>query len=40
VLDGVAVPNAEKLFSLFEPHTELLIRGKASEKKDGSKTKK
>jgi len=28
VLAGEKVPNAEKLFSLFEPHTELLIRGK------------
>lgn len=31
VLQGEAVPNAEKLFSLFEPHTELLIRGKAGK---------
>jgi IS5 family transposase len=30
VLEGEQVPNDEKLFSLFEPHTELLIRGKAS----------
>ena len=29
VLQGETVPNREKLFSLFEPHTELLIRGKA-----------
>jgi IS5 family transposase len=29
VLQGEAVPNEEKLFSLFEPHTELLQRGKA-----------
>ena len=29
VLQGESVPNAEKLFSIFEPHTELLIRGKA-----------
>jgi IS5 family transposase len=27
---GEAVPNHEKLFSLFEPHTELLKRGKAA----------
>jgi IS5 family transposase len=25
------VPNAEKIFSIFEPHTELLIRGKAGK---------
>jgi len=31
VLDGEVVPNADKLFSLFEPHTELLIRGKAGK---------
>jgi IS5 family transposase len=31
VLDGEVVPNTEKLFSLFEPHTELLIRGKAGK---------
>ena len=31
VLDGESVPNGEKLFSLFEPHTELLIRGKAGK---------
>ncbi len=31
VLDGEAVPNLEKLFSLFEPHTELLKRGKAGK---------
>ena len=30
VLDGEKVPNEEKLFSIFEPHTELLIRGKQS----------
>jgi IS5 family transposase len=29
VLEGERVPNEEKLFSLFEPHTELLKRGKA-----------
>jgi IS5 family transposase len=29
VLDGESVPNDQKLFSLFEPHTELLKRGKA-----------
>lgn len=29
VLLGEKVPNDEKVFSLFEPHTELLIRGKA-----------
>ena len=32
VLEEQEVPNAEKLFSLFEPHTELLIRGKAGKK--------
>jgi len=28
---GERVPNREKLFSIFEPHTELLIRGKAGK---------
>jgi transposase, IS5 family len=28
VLLGKAVPNAEKIFSMFEPHTELIKRGK------------
>ena len=31
VLDGESVLNEEKLFSLFEPHTELLKRGKAGK---------
>lgn len=31
VLAGEAVPNTEKVLSLFEPHTELLIRGKADK---------
>ena len=31
VLRGERVPNDEKLFSLFEPHTELLVRGKAGK---------
>ena len=31
VLQGESVPNNEKLFSLFEPHTELLKRGKAGK---------
>ena len=31
VLDGESVPNDEKLFSIFEPHTELLKRGKADK---------
>ena len=31
VLDGEQVPHAEKLFSIFEPHTELLKRGKARQ---------
>jgi IS5 family transposase len=31
VLRGESVPNDEKLFSLFEPHTELLKRGKAGK---------
>jgi IS5 family transposase len=31
VLEGEAVPNEEKLFSVFEPHTELLKRGKAGK---------
>jgi IS5 family transposase len=29
VLQGEMVPNSEKVFSIFEPHTELLKRGKA-----------
>jgi len=31
VLGGEQVPNEEKLFSIFEPHTELLMRGKAAK---------
>jgi len=31
VILGESVPNEEKLFSVFEPHTELLIRGKAGK---------
>lgn len=31
VLDGEHVPNDEKLFSIFESHTELLKRGKAAK---------
>jgi IS5 family transposase len=31
VLDGEKVPNGEKLFSIFEPHTELIKRGKAGK---------
>lgn len=31
VLDGESVPNEEKIFSIFEPHTELLKRGKADK---------
>jgi IS5 family transposase len=31
VLRGETVPNDEKLFSVFEPHTELLKRGKAGK---------
>jgi IS5 family transposase len=31
VLQGERVPNDEKLFSIFEPHTELLKRGKAGK---------
>jgi IS5 family transposase len=31
VLDEQEVPNAEKIFSIFEPHTELLMRGKAGK---------
>jgi IS5 family transposase len=31
VLDGQSVPNQEKIFSIFEPHTELLKRGKAAK---------
>lgn len=30
-LQGESVPNDEKLFSIFEEHTELLIRGKAGK---------
>ena len=32
VLDGEQVPNGEKLFSIFEEHTELLKRGKVAKK--------
>jgi hypothetical protein len=31
VLEGQKVPNREKLFSIFEPHTQLYKRGKANE---------
>lgn len=31
VLEGEKVPNAEKLFSMFEPHTQLYRRGKAGQ---------
>ena len=31
VLEGENVPNEEKLFSIFEPHTQLYKRGKAGE---------
>ena len=31
VLEGERVPNDDKLFSIFEPHTELLKRGKAGK---------
>jgi IS5 family transposase len=31
VLDGDTVPNEEKLFSIFEPHTDLIKRGKAQK---------
>lgn len=31
ILDGETVPNDEKIFSIFEPHTELLKRGKAAK---------
>jgi hypothetical protein len=31
VLEGQTVPNGEKLFSVFEPHTQLYKRGKAAE---------
>ena len=31
VIEGRQVPNHQKLFSIFEPHTELLIRGKAGK---------
>jgi IS5 family transposase len=31
VINGEVVPNEEKIFSIFEPHTELLIRGKAGK---------
>ncbi len=31
VMDGEQVPNDEKLFSIHEPHTELLKRGKAGK---------
>ena len=28
MLDGEQVPNAEKIYSIFEPHTDLIKRGK------------
>ena len=31
VLQGERVPNSEKLFSMFEPHTQLFKRGKAGQ---------
>jgi len=31
VLQGEKVPNSDKLFSIFEPHTQLYKRGKAAE---------
>jgi IS5 family transposase len=31
VFEGEIVPHSEKLLSLFEPHTELLLRGKAGK---------
>ena len=31
VLEGEQIDNSEKLFSLFEPHTELIIRGKVPQ---------
>jgi IS5 family transposase len=31
IMQGERVPNEEKLFSLVEPHTELLLRGKAGK---------
>jgi transposase, IS5 family len=31
VIDGESVPNGDKLFSVFEPHTQLYKRGKAGE---------
>jgi IS5 family transposase len=31
IIQKESVPNDEKIFSLFEPHTELLIRGKAGK---------
>jgi hypothetical protein len=29
VFEGEAVPHAEKVFSIFQPHTEMIIKGKA-----------
>jgi IS5 family transposase len=31
VLQGEQVPNGEKVFSIFEPHTDLIMRGKAQK---------
>ncbi len=31
ILDGESVPNSDKLFSVFEPHTQLYRRGKAGQ---------
>jgi IS5 family transposase len=32
ILNGEVVPSKEKILSIFEPHTELLIRGKAGKR--------
>lgn len=31
IIDGEVVPNSDKLFSIFEPHTQLYKRGKAGQ---------
>ena len=31
VFNNEKVPNTEKIFSIFEPHTELIVRGKAGK---------
>ncbi len=34
IIDGVSIPHSEKVFSLFEPYTEWIQRGKAGKKQE------